>query len=118
MPVVVGVDSSTQSCTVVVRDADDGRIVATAAAPHPPTTPPVSEQRPDDWWSAFTLAVGRAVGRTPVAAISVAAQAHGLVPLDAQGAVIRPAKLWNDTTSAAEARELVARLGAEAWAQR
>ena len=53
-----------------------------------------------------------------VAAVSVDAQAHGLVPVDASGAVIRPAKLWNDTTSVPEARELVGRLGAAEWARR
>ena len=53
----------------------------------------------------------------PIAAISVDAQAHGLVPVDAAGTVIRPAKLWNDTTSAAEARELVDRLGRHEWVQ-
>ena len=53
-----------------------------------------------------------------VAAVSVDAQAHGLVSVDASGAVIRPAKLWNDTTSVPEARELVARLGAAEWARR
>ena len=53
-----------------------------------------------------------------VAAVSVDAQAHGLVPVDASGAVFRPAKLWNDTTSVPEARELVGRLGAAEWARR
>ncbi|MDQ1645674.1 MAG: xylulokinase [Cryptosporangiaceae bacterium] len=126
MPVVAGVDSSTQSCTVVLRDADDGRLLGGASAKHPPTTPPVSEQDPAAWWSALAsataqLGTGQAAGDLRIgeaAAISVGAQAHGLVPLDAAGEVIRPAKLWNDTTSAPEARELVALLGPADWARR
>jgi xylulokinase len=123
--VVAGVDSSTQSCTVVLRGMDSGESIAVGRSPHPATTPPVSEQHPHDWWSAFQIAMRQAVdtvevGKEPaeVAAVSVDAQAHGLVPVDASGAVIRPAKLWNDTTSVPEARELVARLGAAEWARR
>jgi xylulokinase len=125
MKVVAGVDSSTQSCTVVLRAMDSGESIGVGRSPHPATTPPVSEQHPHDWWSAFQLAMRQAVGAleagkepAEVAAVSVDAQAHGLVPVDASGAVIRPAKLWNDTTSVPEARELVARLGAAEWARR
>jgi xylulokinase len=120
MGVVAGVDSSTQSCTVELRDADDGRLLGTGRAPHPVTYPPRSEQDPAAWWEALRLALAAAADQARVEAadidaISVAAQCHGLVALDAADAVIRPAKLWNDTTSAAEARELVSRLGAPAW---
>jgi xylulokinase len=114
---VAGVDSSTQSCTVVLRDADDGSIVGTASVPHPPTTPPVSEQDPTAWWGALTKACS-SLPMGDVAAISIDGQGHGLVPLDSMHNVIRPAKLWNDTTSAPEARELVAKLGASIWAER
>ena len=125
MKVVAGVDSSTQSCTVVLRGLESGESISVGRSSHPATTPPVSEQHPHDWWSAFRLAMRQAVGTAEagkeaaeVAAVSVDAQAHGLVPVDASGAVIRPAKLWNDTTSVPEARELVARLGADEWARR
>ncbi len=117
MPLVAGVDTSTQSCTVVLRDADDGRVVGTASAPHPPTTPPISEQDPHSWWAALRLALSRLDVRD-VRALSVDGQGHGLVALDAADQVVRPAKLWNDTTSAPEARELVERLGPAAWASR
>ena len=123
MPLVLGVDSSTQSCTVELRDAHDGELVATASAPHPPTTPPVSEQDPETWWSALRLALAEAFERSPAAAsdvvaVSVDGQGHGLVALDESGRVIRAAKLWNDTTSAPQADALVSRLGAAAWARR
>jgi xylulokinase len=118
MPLVVGVDSSTSGCKVEVRDADSGALVASGRAPHPPTTPPRSEQHPRDWWRAFETACGEAgvFDRNKPAAISVAGQQHGLVVLDDSGEVLRPAKLWNDTESADDAAELVDQLGAAAWA--
>jgi xylulokinase len=117
MTLVAGVDSSTQSCTIVLRDADDGRVLGVASAPHPRTTPPVSEQDPRDWWTALSRAAHQ-LALDDVGAISFDGQGHGLVALDADYAVIRPAKLWNDTTSAAEAAELVEQLGAATWARR
>lgn len=119
MPLVAGVDSSTSSCKVEVRDADTGELVATGRAPHFPTTPPRSEQHPNQWWAAFEAACAEAgvLGRNRPAAIAVAGQQHGLVVLGAGGAVLRPAKLWNDTESAEDAQALVAALGAAGWAE-
>ncbi len=117
MPLVVGVDSSTQSTKVEARDLDTGRVVSTGTARHPATSPPVSEQDPEAWWSALVAACGQlGDARTDVAAISVAGQQHGLVLLDRAGQPLRPAKLWNDTTSAPQAARLVASLGADRWA--
>jgi len=118
MPLVLGVDSSTQATKVEVRDADSGALVASGRAPHPSTTPPRSEQDPADWWRAFEEACSATgVPLDDIAAVSVAAQQHGLVPLDAAGEVIRPAKLWNDTESAPDAGWLLEQLGGpEAWA--
>jgi xylulokinase len=117
MPLVAGVDSSTQSTKVEVRDLDSGEVVATGRAAHPPTEPPRSEQHPDAWWEAMVAAFA-AVGpvAAEIAAISVAAQQHGLVLLGADGCALRPAKLWNDTESAPQAARLVAALGPERWA--
>ncbi|QTV80127.1 hypothetical protein KAE78_03380 [Microbacterium sp. NIBRBAC000506063] len=114
--VVIGVDSSTQSCTVEVREISHGRLLSTARAPHPATFPPVSEQHPDTWWEALITAVREATDGLDarVVGLSVGAQCHGLVALDENGRVIRPAKLWNDTTSAGQATEMVERRG-EAW---
>jgi xylulokinase len=102
MPLVAGVDSSTQSTKVEVRDLDTGKVVATGTAPHPTTTPPCSEQQPSSWWQAFERAWA-AAGSPVVAAISVAGQQHGMIALDSDRQVIRPAKLWNDTESAPDA---------------
>jgi xylulokinase len=114
VPLVAGVDSSTSACKVEVRDADTGALVASGRSPHPSTTPPRSEQHPDDWWRAFEAAYAEAGRRAD--AIAVGGQQHGLVVLDGAGMPLRPAKLWNDTESAPDAGELVDAIGAEAWA--
>ena len=117
-PVVVGVDSSTQSTKVEARLLTTGEVVGTGTAKHPPTEPPVSEQDPRAWWDALVDAMGQLGDvRSDVVAVSIAGQQHGLVLLDADGAPVRPAKLWNDTTSAPQADRLVAELGAERWAE-
>jgi xylulokinase len=112
-----GVDSSTQACTVVLRRLTDGGVVAEARSPHPPTTPPVSEQRPEAWWSAFEACLDQLRDHVArIAAISVGGQGHGLVLLDTQDRSIRPAKLWNDTESAPDAETLLRKLPAAKWA--
>ena len=109
MPFVVGVDSSTTACKVQVRDLETGAVVAAGRAAHPPTSPPRSEQRPEDWERAFGAACAQAgVPETRrIDAIAIAAQQHGLVVTDSDGTVLRPAKLWNDTESAPDAQELI-----------
>ena len=116
-PLVAGVDSSTQSTKVEIRRLDTGEVVSRSSAPHPGTTPPRSEQDPAAWWSAFEAA-WESVGAPRVAAISVAGQQHAMVVLDADGQVLRPAKLWNDTESASDAGWLVKQMpdGASGWA--
>ncbi len=117
MVLVAGIDSSTQSTKVEVRDADSGDLVASGRAPHPHTSPPRSEQDPNAWWSAFESAWKRA-GSPQVAALSVAGQQHGMVATDDEGTPVRPAKLWNDTESAPDVGWLVKKLGgAAAWAE-
>lgn len=118
MAAVIGIDSSTQSTKVVVCDLETGEERASAKAPHPPTEPPRSEQDPGAWWQALTAAfAGLDTDLSDVVALSVGGQQHGLVVLDENDDVIRPAKLWNDTTSAPQADALVADLGAAVWAE-
>src|SRR5687768_3958358 len=113
MALVAGVDSSTQSCKVVIRDADTGALVRSGRAAHPDGT----EVHPRVWWSALETAVADAGGLDDVAAVSVGGQQHGMVCLDESGSVVRDALLWNDTRSAHAAEELIADLGgASAWA--
>ncbi len=118
MSLVAGVDSSTQSCKVVVRDAETGALVREGRAPHPDGT----EVHPDAWWRALDQAIVAAGGLVDVAAVAVAGQQHGMVCLDEHGAVVRPALLWNDVRSAGAAEDLIAELGAgdagrTAWAR-
>ena len=114
MPKVVGIDSSTQSCKVVVRDADTGDLLRIGRAKHPDGT----EVDPAVWWTALTEAVADAGGLDDVDAVAVGAQQHGSVLLDEAGEVVRPALLWNDGRSAAAADDLTAELGGPAaWAE-
>jgi xylulokinase len=110
---VAGVDSSTQSCKVVVRDAETGSLVREGRAAHPEGT----EVHPDAWWLALADALDQAGGLADIAAVSVAGQQHGMVCLDDGGRVVRPALLWNDTRSAGAAADLIDELGGpQAWA--
>jgi len=102
MPLVAGVDSSTQSVKIVIRDAQTGGLVREGRAPHPPGT----EVDPEHWWLALQQAITSAGGLDDVSAISIGGQQHGMVTLDSNGNLIRPALLWNDTRSAAAARAI------------
>ena len=114
MPHVLGVDSSTQSCKVVVVDAATGAVVRTGRASHPDGT----SVDPGAWWQALNSAIAEAGGLDDISAWSIGGQQHGLVAIDADGHVIRDALLWNDTRSADAAAELVAEFGAEQLAAR
>jgi len=109
MRLVAGVDSSTQSTKVVLCRADGGQIVGQGSAPHPPGT----ECDPAAWWAALRKAGAGLLDRAE--AIGVAGQQHGMVTLGADGAVVRPALLWNDQRSAAEAAELIGAHGGPKW---
>ncbi|WP_062378934.1 xylulokinase [Demequina pelophila] len=114
MTLVAGVDSSTQSCKVVVRDLETGEVVRTGRASHPDGT----SVHPDRWWDALLAAIADAGGLADVAAVSIGGQQHGMVALDAAGEVVRDALLWNDTRSAGAAADLIAEFGAQALAER
>ncbi|NDC27469.1 MAG: xylulose kinase, partial [Actinobacteria bacterium] len=111
MTLVAGIDSSTQSCKIVIRDAATGRLVRQGSAPHPNGT----EVDPNEWERALHLAIAQVGGIDDVAAVSIGGQQHGAVCLDENGDVVRPALLWNDTRSAQAASQLVNELGEKAW---
>jgi len=131
VPFVAGVDSSTQSTKVEIRDLDSGEVVGSGAGSHPSVTPPVSEQDPATWMDAFEQAWQMALDSIPgrpgagaVEAISVGGQQHGMVALNADDRPVHPAKLWNDTQSAPDAAWLRGQLasaddgdGAATWAE-
>jgi len=120
----VGIDSGTQGTKALVADAASGRVLGRGKAPHAMVGglgPGASEQDPAVWTRALAKALSAALreaGVDPkkVVAIGVSGQQHGFVPLDAAGRVLRPAKLWNDTSTVRECEDLVAALGGRAAA--
>ena len=99
--IVAGVDSSTQSVKVVLREADSGELIAATSRPHPDGT----EVDPHEWKRALESALDE-VSKYKIDAISIGGQQHGMVALDADGNVIRDALLWNDTRSDQAALDL------------
>src|SRR5215471_10933391 len=116
---LLGIDSGTQSTKVLVVDARDGKVLASAAQEYdliPDLPPGAKEQHPHTWRDATASGIRRALRQAKavaaeVQAIGVSGQQHGFVPLDKDGEVIRPAKLWCDTSTAAECEEIMAKLG-------
>ncbi len=122
--IAIGVDSGTGSTKVLVVDSETGRVLGRAQAVHemiPGLPPGASEQRPEMWTAALESALAEAIRASSidpsnVAAVGISGQQHGFVPLDAAGLPIRPAKLWNDTSTIEETREITDRLGGPAGA--
>jgi D-xylulose kinase len=120
MPIYIGIDSGTQSTKALALDLDTGRAVASARAPHRligGLPAGHMEQHPQDWTRALDTvlrAVTARVDRSRVRGIGVSGQQHGFVPLDQAGEVIRPAKLWCDTSTAEECELLTRALGGKA----
>jgi xylulokinase len=116
---VLGVDSGTQSTKVLVVDVRTGKVLSAASRSHgliPHLPPGAKEQHPRAWRDATAQAMRQAltearVSPAEVKAIGVSGQQHGFVPLDKEGEVVRPAKLWCDTSTASECDEIMARLG-------
>ena len=119
MSLYLGIDSGTQSTKAIVLDLTTGRIIGTGRASHQLIAglpPGHMEQHPQEWVTAMEDAIGQAlqtVDRSAVRGIGVSGQQHGFVPLDADGKVIRPAKLWCDTSTTAECAILTKKLGGD-----
>ena len=116
-PLFLGFDVGTQSTKALVVDPATCSTVARAQHPHTfveGLPPGHIEQQPEQWMDAVAATareVLQHVDRARIAGIGVSGQQHGAVVLDAAGAVVRPAKLWCDTATVAEARELARRTG-------
>lgn len=116
---IIGIDSGTQSTKTLVVNADTGEVLASASQSYeliPDLPVGAKEQRPDDWIKAVRETILQALKKagaeaSEVKAIGVSGQQHGFVPLDREGKVIRPAKLWCDTSTAEECAELTDKLG-------
>ena len=117
MSLFIGIDSGTQSTKAVVLDLDTRQVIAEAQAPHQligGLPAGHAEQHPQDWTAALDAVletVAARVDRSRVRCIGVSGQQHGFVPLDADGKVIRPAKLWCDTSTIEECAILTKKLG-------
>ncbi|MEJ2039132.1 MAG: FGGY family carbohydrate kinase, partial [Desulfosarcinaceae bacterium] len=114
----IGIDSGTQGTKVVVLSRNKRRIVASAHAAHEIIeTPRGGREQQPEWWTAAceqamqTVLQSEEIDGARIKAIGVSGQQHGLVALDDQGRVIRPAKLWCDTETAPQCRTLTERAG-------
>jgi xylulokinase len=116
---LIGIDSGTQSTKALVVDSRDGKVLASANQEYdliPDLPPGAKEQHPHTWRDATASAIRRALRQSKatagdVKAIGVSGQQHGFVPLDKNNEVIRPAKLWCDTSTTAECDEITQELG-------
>lgn len=115
MPLVAGVDSSTQSTKVLIVDSESGDVVASARAAHEVSgAGGARETHPAVWWKALAEAFAATGRANEISAMSIAGQQHGMVASDVSGP-LRPAPLWNDTRSAVDARHLIDRFGGPTW---
>jgi xylulokinase len=118
---LIGIDSGTQSTKALVVDARSGKVCGTGSAAYgliPNLPAGAKEQDPETWRVALVKSVKAALkdakaSAGEVVAISVSGQQHGFVPMDAAGAVIRPAKLWCDTSTTAECAEITEAVGGQ-----
>jgi xylulokinase len=119
MPYFMGIDISTTSAKALIMD-ESGKVLAIGSSPQPISQPyPLwSEQHPHDWWDGVVKAIRQALQESSlkgsdIQSIGVTGQMHGLVMLDADGQVLRPAILWNDQRTQAQCDEMTRRIGFE-----
>lgn len=115
----IGVDNGTQSTKTIIVDGETGKVLGKATKEHvfiEGLPPGHKEQDPSVWVNALIDTIKQAIKNSGVdpkniRAIGISGQQHGLVPLDEYGRVIRPAKLWNDTSTFRESKYLIRKLG-------
>ena len=107
---LIGLDVGTSGVKGIAI-SPDGELLASASESYPLSTPPPgwAEQNPEDWWQAAQACLAR----LPDGEIGFSGQMHGLVILDGDGSVLRPAILWNDQRTEAQCAEIEARIGLE-----
>ena len=113
MSVAIGIDVGTSGVKALAV-SEDGEVVGRAELEYGLSTPKPgwAEQDPEDWWRATQEALEQ-LGADEVAGIGLSGQMHGLVALDADEQVLRPAILWNDQRTGAECEEIERRIGLE-----
>jgi xylulokinase len=119
----LGIDTSTTSSKALLID-ENGAVIAVASSPHTLQTPqPLwSEQDPLEWWEAVSLSirsvlVKAGISGEAVGAVGLTGQMHGLVLLDGEGEILRPAILWNDQRTQRQCDEIHQRIGKERFIQ-
>jgi len=119
MSITLGIDCGTQGTKTIAFDSFSRSVVAQASRSYevlPGLPPRAMEQEPSIWVSAMDATIREVAGRlgaraAEIKAIGVSGQQHGFVPLDNQGRVIRPAKLWCDTSTVIECDEITRHFG-------
>lgn len=119
-PLFLGIDCGTQGTKAIILDVESGQVLGEGSAPHQMISNHQGrrEQDPAEWIDALQQATRAAlimagVSGEQVQGVGVSGQQHGLVLLDAEGSVLRPAKLWCDTETTPENECLLAFLGGE-----
>ena len=110
MTLIAGLDVGTTGVKAIAI-TPEGEVVARAERAYPLSTPRPgwSEQDPEDWWRASEAALAELGG--DIVGIGLSGQMHGLVALDEEDRVVRPAILWNDQRTGAECAEIEERIG-------
>ena len=114
-PCILAIDLGTTNCKTILLDAEC-HIVAKRSVEYAVATPRPgwAEQDPHVWWEVVKESirdVAAVAAPGAIQAIGISGQMHGLVALNAQGQVIRPAILWNDQRSAPQCDEIYALAG-------
>lgn len=120
---LLGIDISTTSAKALLID-NEGGVVGSATTPLELSTPrPLwSEQNPLDWWDGVTNSIRKVIAdselsNADIAAIGMTGQMHGLVLLDINGEVLRPAILWNDQRTGSQCDRIREIFGRETFIQ-
>ena len=117
--IFLGIDCGTQSTKTIALDWDTGEVLASAQKAYgfvPNLPAGAMEQNPQDWVDAAEQSIGEVIAKLgsrkeEIRGIGVSGQQHGLVVLDKNDQVVRPAKLWNDTTTEPDCAWLTRKLG-------
>jgi len=115
----IGIDSGTQSTKSLVVDGKNGKVLGSAQRAYgliPGLPAGAKEQHPETWRKATAATIKASLkaakaSSVEVKGIGVSGQQHGFVPMDKNGDIIRPAKLWCDTTTTAQCEQITSKLG-------
>jgi xylulokinase len=117
MAYLLGIDISTTGAKAILIN-ESGNVIASETTEYPLSTPfPLwSEQPPEDWWQGIVHSIQQVLGSAhikgdQISGVGLTGQMHGLVLLDKNGSVLRPAILWNDQRTGAQCEEITRKVG-------